>query len=340
MSRRELEIELQRKIDTKTKPLGSLGRLEELAFQLGIIQNTTSPKIEHPCILVFAGDHGIAKEGVSLYPQEVTFQMVKNFLHGGAAISVFCKKFGIDLKVIDSGVNYNFDVHEPHFFNLKVGMGTKNFLHERAMSTTELQKCLENGKQLVSRLHQKQVDWIGFGEMGIGNTSSASMIMSEILNLPLKDCVGKGTGHNEDGLKKKLEILEKAKKFHSLKESSPLEVLQTFGGFEIATMVGAMLASYEKRIPIVVDGFIVSAAFLCAYKLEPKILELSFFAHLSEEKGHKFILESLKVKPILQLNMRLGEGTGAAISYPIFQAALAFLNEMASFEDAGVSQAQ
>ncbi len=339
MSQSELEIQLQKKIDNKTKPLGSLGRLEEIALKMGIIQNTTFPQIKKPTILVFAGDHGIATEGVSLYPQEVTFQMVANFLNGGAAINVFCKQFGIDLKVIDAGVNYTFKISNPNFYNLKVGMGTKNFLQEKAMTEQELNICLENGKQLVSRLHQEGMDWVGFGEMGIANTSSASMLMSELLDLPLKDCVGRGTGHKEEGLKKKIFILEKAKSFHSLKNPTVFEILQTFGGFEIATMVGGMLGAYEKRIPIIVDGFIVSTAFLCAYKIEPKILELSFFSHLSEEKGHKLLLDSLKAKPILNLDMRLGEGTGVALSYPIFQASLAFLNEMASFDEAGVSKA-
>lgn len=340
MSKSELELKIQKKIDNKTKPLGSLGRLEEIALKLGLIQNTSSPEIRNPKVLVFAGDHGIALDGVSLYPQEVTYQMVLNFLRGGAAISVFCKKFGIDLRVIDAGVNYNFDFYDSRFYNFKVGKGTKSFLNHKAMTETELQKCLENGKQLISHLHQEGLDWVGFGEMGIGNTSSASMIMSELLDLPLKDCVGRGTGHNDEGLKKKLSILEKAKTFHSLKNPTPFEVLQTFGGFEIATMVGAMLESFERRIPIIVDGFIVSSAFLCAYKIQPKITELSFFAHLSDEKGHKLLLDTLGAKPLLNLNMRLGEGTGAAMSYPIFQAALAFLNEMASFEDAGVSKAE
>jgi nicotinate-nucleotide--dimethylbenzimidazole phosphoribosyltransferase len=330
-----IEKEIQHKIDFKTKPLGALGKLEAIALQIGSIQNSLSPKLNKPTIVVFAGDHGVAREGVSAYPQEVTFQMVMNFLQGGAAINVFCKQNSITLKVVDAGVNFEFEKNQ-NLINAKIGLGTKSFLTEKAMTATEQQLCFEKGAEIVNEIFENSTNIIGFGEMGIGNTSAATLIMAAICQLPIESCVGRGTGLNDEKLKSKIDILQKAQNFHG-NLSNPLAILHTFGGFEIAQMVGAMLTAYEKNMIILVDGFIATSAFLVAFEINSKIKENAIFCHLSDEFGHRNMLNFIKVEPILNLNMRLGEGTGCAIAYPIIESSLAFLNEMASFEAAGVS---
>lgn len=330
-----IENQLQQKINCKTKPLGALGTLEKLALQIGTIQNTLTPILTNPTIVVFAGDHGIAKEGVSAYPQEVTFQMVMNFLQGGAAINVFSQQNHINLTIVDAGVNFDFEAHENLLLS-KIQKGTKSFLSNQAMSEKELELCFEKGTQIIDAIHKNGCNVIGFGEMGIGNTSSATMLMSYICNLPIEHCVGRGTGLNDVQLEKKIEILSQAKKFHG-PMALPTQILQTFGGFEIAQMCGAMLAAFDKGMLIMVDGFIATSAFLVAYSINPSIKEQAVFCHLSDEFGHRNLLDYLNAQPLLQLNMRLGEGTGCAVAYPIIQSAVAFLNEMASFESAGVS---
>jgi nicotinate-nucleotide--dimethylbenzimidazole phosphoribosyltransferase len=327
--------QLQHKIDSKTKPIGSLGMLEMLALQIGTIQNTLTPTLKKPTIIVFAGDHGIANEVVSAYPQEVTYQMVMNFLHGGAAINVFSTQHGINLKIVDAGVNFDFDKYET-LINAKIDKGTKSFLHQKAMTETQLLQCFEKGKEIVTQLANEGCNIVGFGEMGIGNTSSASMLMSYLCNLPIEKCVGRGTGLNDLQLENKIAILNKAKSLHGNIEN-PKEVLQTFGGFEIAQMCAAMLTAYENNMIILVDGFIASSAFLVAQKINPLIRSNAVFCHLSDESGHQHLLNFLQAEPILKLNMRLGEGTGCAVAYPIIESAVAFLNNMASFESAGVT---
>lgn len=327
--------QLKEKINNKTKPIGSLGILEHLALQIGTIQNSLSPILENPTIVVFAGDHGVTEEGVSAYPQEVTYQMVYNFLNGGAAINVFCKQNHLHLKVVDAGVNHLFEPNEQ-LIDAKVGMGTKNYLKDKAMTNFQLQDCLEKGKSIVRNIKNKNCNTIGFGEMGIGNTSSSSLIMSYLCNLPIEECVGRGTGLNDRQFENKLQILRKARSFHG-NINEPMEVLQTFGGFEIAQMCGAMLSAFEFNMLILVDGFIASSAFLVAYKINPKIVHNAIFCHLSDEYGHQNLLNYLKVEPLLKLNMRLGEGTGCAVAYPIILSAVSFLKDMASFDAAGVS---
>jgi len=331
----KLKKDLQHKIDYKTKPLGALGRLEEIALRIGLIQNTLSPKLTNPYIVVFAGDHGIAKEGVSAYPQEVTFQMVMNFLSGGAAINVFCKQNNIKIEVVDAGVNYKFPKN-TRLIDAKVGMGTKSFLSGKAMTVKETNQCIELGSKIVNEIHKKGCNIIGFGEMGIGNTASASALMSVICKLDIEDCVGKGTGLAEEGVKNKIEILKKAIGNNN-KTNDPFESLSTFGGYEIAQMCGAFLQAAENKMVILVDGFIATSAFLIAFKMNPKILDFAFFCHQSDEQGHSKMLNFLGAEPILKLGMRLGEGTGAAVCLPIIESAVNFLNEMASFESAGVS---
>jgi len=330
-----LKDQLLHKIDFKTKPIGALGTLEKLALQIGQIQNTLTPKLTNPTIVVFAGDHGIAKEGVSAYPQEVTFQMVMNFLQGGAAINVFSKQNNIDLKIVDAGVNFDFEPNE-NLINAKIAHGTKSFLTEKAMTEVQLQQCFDTGSEIVNSIYEDNCNVIGFGEMGIGNTSSATMLMSYLCNLPIEKCVGRGTGLNDIQLENKIAILKQAQIFHGEIEN-PKNVLQTFGGFEVAQMCGAMLAAFKNNMLILVDGFIASNAFLVAYKLNPAILNNAIFCHLSDEFGHHKLLNYLSAEPLLKLNMRLGEGTGCAVAYPIMESAVSFLNNMASFESAGVT---
>ena len=330
-----LDEELHQKIDTKTKPPGSLGRLEKLAFQLGKIQKTSAPVLSNPSMLVFAGDHGITEEGVSPYPQEVTEQMVQNFLDGGSAINVFCRQHSISLHVVDAGVKGDCPEH-PDLISAKIGRGTKNFVQAPAMSKTECHQALKKGAELSRILPDTECNVIGFGEMGIGNTSSASLLMQRYTRLPLEICVGKGTGLDDSGLVHKQEILQKALDMHAEIED-PKEVLATFGGFEITMMAGAMLESAVLGRILLIDGFIAGSAFLAASRIVPEIMQYAVFTHQSDELGHGEMLKFLQAEPLLSLGMRLGEGTGAAIAYPLLQSAVAFLNEMASFESAGVS---
>lgn len=325
------------KINNKTKPLGALGALEAVALQLGLIQQTLSPQLNHPTMLIFAGDHGIAASGVSPYPQAVTAQMVMNFLQGGAAINVFTAQNNMRLLVIDSGVNHVFPKNSD-LIDAKVGMGTRNFLHEPAMSALECKRAIEGGAGVVDTQIAAGCNVFGFGEMGIANTSSASCLMSVLCDLPIAQCVGRGTGLDDAGLVQKTNILSQAIQLHQLSRNDAIQVLATFGGFEIAMMVGAMLRAAEKRCTLLIDGFITTAALLAAASLQPNILHYCIFTHCSDESGHKAMLDFLKVKPLLNINLRLGEGTGAALAYPLVLASANFLNKMASFESASVSQ--
>ena len=328
--------ELKNKIDSKTKPPGSLGRLEEIALQIGQIQHTLQPVLRRPTIMVFAADHGLSREGVSPYPREVTAQMVLNFLRGGAAINVFCRQNGLELYVVDAGVDYDFNGIEG-LIDAKIARGTRNMLKEPAMDRAQCLAAIQKGKELVSRIYHQGCNIIGLGEMGIGNTSSASLLVHRLLNLPLNLCTGRGTGLDDEGVKRKLQILEQVSASYPVKE--PLEVLSTFGGFEIAMMTGAMMEAASLGMVIMVDGFIASAAAVCAMQLyeNENILKNCIFCHESAEAGHQLVLQRLGVTPLLHLGMRLGEGTGAAMAYPVIRAAVAFLNEMASFESAGVA---
>jgi nicotinate-nucleotide--dimethylbenzimidazole phosphoribosyltransferase len=349
MNNKTLQEELQHKINFKTKPIGALGLLEEVALQVGSIQNTLSPCINKPHIVVFAADHGIAATGsVNPYPQAVTAQMVLNFVQGGAAINVFCKQNKIELTVVDAGVNFDFETTSK-IWNSKIAKGTKNYLEEPAMNMLQCNEAIDHGEKIVATIFEQGCNCIGFGEMGIGNTSAASLIMSVLLQMPLHECVGRGTGVNDEQLKIKIDTLQKVFTFHQLStlQTNPLQLLSTIGGFEIAMMVGAFLKASELNMVIVVDGFIATAALLLArelYKnsaskspLRRDLEGLCIFAHTSGEQGHVKMLQYLSAKPLLQLGMKLGEGTGAAMAMPIIQSAVNFLNEMASFETSGVS---
>ena len=332
-----LKSALQHKIDHKTKPLGALGRLEDLALQIGLIQNSLTPQLNKPTMLVFAGDHGIATSGVSPYPQAVTAQMVLNFLNGGAAINVFAKQNNMTLRVIDAGVNHQFKAH-PNLINAKIANGTANFLHEAALTQAQCEQALTLGASMAVKEIEAGCNVLGFGEMGIANTSSASCLMSILCDLPIEECVGRGTGLDDAGMVHKTAILKKAIEYHAINAQNTLQVLATFGGFEIAMMAGAMLGAAEQKVVLLIDGFIASSALLVASKLQPNILQYCVFAHCSGEAGHRQLLNYLGATPLLDLGLRLGEGTGAALALPLLQAAVNFLNDMASFESAGVSE--
>ncbi len=332
-----LKSALQQKIDYKTKPIGALGTLEAIALQVGVVQNTLSPQLNQPTMLVFAADHGIANSGVSPYPQAVTAQMVLNFLRDGAAINVFAKQNSFKLRIIDAGVNHVFD-GRPDLIDAKIAMGTANYLTQAAMSATQRDQALTRGAVIAQKEITLGCNVMAFGEMGIGNTSSASCLMSVLCNLPIAQCVGRGTGLDDAGLAKKTETLKQAIKFHALSGKDAMQALAIFGGFEIAMMVGAMLIAAQQKTVLLIDGFIATSALLVAAKLQPNILDYCIFAHCSDEHAHRQMLNYLGVNPLLDLGLRLGEGTGAVLAYPLVQAAVNFLSEMASFESAGVSE--
>ncbi|MFC5299744.1 nicotinate-nucleotide--dimethylbenzimidazole phosphoribosyltransferase [Azospira restricta] len=338
-----LTAELQRKIDNKTKPLGALGELERLALKVGLVQQTLSPRLDQPQMIVFAGDHGAARAGVSAFPQDVTWQMVENFLAGGAAINVFARANGLGLSVVDAGVAHDFGPRDG-LIDAKVAPGTRNYLDEPAMTAAERDSALARGAALARELAAAGCKVVGFGEMGIGNTAAASLLTHHLTGTPLADCIGRGTGLDDPGLARKRELLARAAARAGLPATATgggehaLAVLAEFGGFEIAMMAGAMLGAAEAGLVLLVDGFIVGSAFLVAARLQPAIVDYAVFCHRSAEPGHQAQLAALGATPLIDLGLRLGEGTGAALAWPLLRAAVAFLDEMASFESAGVSE--
>ncbi|NLP61760.1 nicotinate-nucleotide--dimethylbenzimidazole phosphoribosyltransferase [Paraburkholderia sacchari] len=335
---------LQHLIDSKTKPPGSLGRLEALARQLGLIQRSTRPSVERPVMIVFAGDHGIANEGVSPYPQAVTAQMVANFIAGGAAINAFSAVAGLELEIVDAGVATPLPPLPPladisRLVSLPLARGTRNFAHEPAMTRDEAIAALAAGAARVRHHAALGTNVIGFGEMGIANTSSAACLMSRLCGVPIDECVGRGTGLDNAGLARKRNVLAAALARHP-NAREPIDVLATFGGFEIAMMAGAFLEAARQRMAILVDGFIATSALLVADALAPHVREYCVFAHASNEAGHRRMLDHFGARELLALDLRLGEGTGAALAVPLLRAAVAFLNEMASFESAGVDESE
>jgi nicotinate-nucleotide--dimethylbenzimidazole phosphoribosyltransferase len=340
-----LRSTLQHLIDTKTKPPGSLGRLETLARQMGLIQRTTHPTVQRPAMIVFAGDHGIAQEGVSPYPQAVTAQMVANFLAGGAAINALSRVADITLEVVNAGIATPLPNTEG-LVDIPIAAGTRNFAHEPAMTRDQALAAMRAGAERVRHHAALGTNVIGFGEMGIANTSAATCLMSRLCGVPIDECVGRGTGLDNAGLAKKRNVLASALARHvqgadtrgaAASGDAALDVLATFGGFEIAMMAGAYLAAAEARMTILVDGFIATSALLVADAFAPSVREYCVFAHASNEAGHRRMLDHFGGIPLLALDMRLGEGTGAALAVPLLRAAVAFLNEMASFESAGVA---
>ncbi|EYC51534.1 nicotinate-nucleotide--dimethylbenzimidazole phosphoribosyltransferase [Hylemonella gracilis str. Niagara R] len=324
---------LQHKIDQKTKPLGSLGRLEALALQLGLILGSETPELRAPQMLVCAGDHGLAARGVSAFPSDVTWQMVENFLAGGACVSVLARQHGIALSVVDCGVRHDFAPRE-NLLNFKVAPGTADALSGPAMTVEQCAQALNNGLRIVQGLPGNA---LLLGEMGIGNTSAASLLLARLGGLDIADCTGAGTGLDVAAVVRKTEVLREVLLKHP-QAQAPLDALAAFGGFEIATLAGAVLQAAAERRVIVVDGFIASAAVLVAARLAPAVLQRCVFAHRSGERGHALLLAQLQAQPLLDLGLRLGEGSGAALAWPLLVSACAVLREMASFESAGVSE--
>ena len=335
---RAIEASLINKVDRKTKPLGALGLLERTAIRIGLIQQRLDPQFSQPHLLVFAGDHGATKAGVSAYPQEVTWQMVENFLAGGAAINVFARQNGLHLAIIDAGVAHDFG-KRAGLVDAKVAAGTANYIEEAAMSAEQCAQAMARGAEISRNLAANGCNVVGFGEMGIGNTAAASLLTHCLTGQPLAECVGRGTGLDDAGLARKQALLDKALQRYLACGGSndPLAVLAEFGGFEIAMMVGAMLGAAEAKMTLLIDGFIVTSAALVATRLAPALADYCVFCHRSAEAGHRAQLAALGAEPLLDLGLRLGEGTGAALAFPLVEAALNFLNEMASFESAGVS---
>lgn len=329
----ELAQTLRHALDNKTKPLGSLGRLEALAQRIGLILGTTEPVLHAPQMLVCAADHGLAARGVSAYPSDVTWQMVENFLAGGAAVSVLARQNGIGLTVVDCGVRHDFAEREGLKVR-KIAPGTADALEGPAMSAAQCEQAIANGREVVRGLPGNA---LLLGEMGIGNTSAASMLLARLAGLSISDVTGAGTGLDAEAVQRKIEILRAVLARHA-DAKTPLEALAAFGGFEIATLVGAVLQAAEERRVIVVDGFIATAAVLVATHLQPHVQQRCVFAHRSGERGHALMLAHLRAEPLLDLGLRLGEGSGAALAWPLLMSACAVLREMASFESAGVSR--
>ena len=337
---RSLQRAIQEKIDNLNKPKGSLGRLEELAMQVCLVQQTLEPSLAHPCHLLLGGDHGIEREGVSVSPREVTWQQMINFTRGGGGVNMFCRQHGFKLWIVDVGVDYDFsDV--PGIIDRKIARGTKNFLYEPAMSEEEFDRAIQIGSDLVDDCVKEGCRVLCIGEMGIGNTSPSSIWMSLFGDIPLKDCIGAGAGLNNDGIRHKYEVLSKALAHHQSYLSpltSHLLPLRIFGGFEMIAAIGAMLRAAELHLIILIDGFIMTACALGAILLYPASQDYMIFTHCGDEAGHKMMLDIVDAKPLLHFGLRLGEGTGALCAYPLVDSAVRMMNEMNNFEKAQITK--
>ena len=337
---RSMQGAIQEKIDNLNKPKGSLGRLEELAMQVCLVQQTLEPSLAHPCHLLLGGDHGIEREGVSVSPREVTWQQMINFTRGGGGVNMFCRQHGFKLRIVDVGVDYDFsDV--PGIIDRKIARGTKNFLYEPAMSEEEFDRAIQIGSDLVDDCVKEGCRVLCIGEMGIGNTSPSSIWMSLFGDIPLKDCIGAGAGLNNDGIRHKYEVLSKALARHQSSLSpltSHLLPLRIFGGFEMIAAIGAMLRAAELHLIILIDGFIMTACALGAIRLYPASQDYMIFTHCGDEAGHKMMLDIVDAKPLLHFGLRLGEGTGALCAYPLVDSAVRMMNEMNNFEKAQITK--
>ena len=330
---RSMELAIQEKIDNLNKPKGSLGRLEELAMQVCLIQQTLSPSLEHPCHLLLGGDHGIEREGVSVSPREVTWQQMVNFTHGGGGVNMFCRQHGFKLRIVDVGVDYDFAILP--IIDRKIARGTKNFLYGPAMTEEEYDKAIETGAVLVDDCIAEGCNILSIGEMGIGNTSPSSIWMHLFGGIPLNDCIGAGAGLDSPGIRHKYEVLSKAvERYHA----NPQDPLRYFGGFEMIAAIGAMLRAAERNLIILVDGFIMTACALAAIRLYPASQDYMVFTHCGDESGHRKMLDIVGAKPLLSLGLRLGEGTGALCAYPIVDSAVRMINEMNNFDNAKITK--
>jgi len=326
---------VQQKIDNLNKPKGSLGRLEELAMQLCLVQQTLSPRLSHPCHLLLGGDHGIEREGVSVSPREVTWQQMINFTHGGGGVNMFCRQHGFKLHIVDVGVDYDLS-GVPGIINHKIARGTRNFRYEAAMSDDEFNRTLEVGINLVDACHSEGCNVVSIGEMGIANTSPSSIWMHRFCNIPLQDCIGAGAGLDNAGIRHKYEILSEADA--NCPATSVADVIRYFGGFEMVAAIGAMLRAAELHLIILVDGFIMTACALAATRLYPATQDYMIFTHCGDESGHRRMLDSMGARALLSLGLRLGEGTGALCAFPIVDSACRMINEMNNFKDAEITK--
>ena len=333
-----LRTALQAKIDNLTKPRGSLGRLESLALQVGLIQQSLSPELRHPQNIVFAADHGIVAEGVSVAPKEVTWQQVCHFTHpqGTGGVNFLCRQHGFQLKVVDVGVDFDLP-KDRGIIDRKVARGTRNFLHGPAMRAEEFERCLEIGAEIVRQCAVEGSNVLSFGEMGIGNTSPSSLWMARFTGIPLAECVGAGSGLDKAGVAHKLSVLQQSAANYA-GDGTPRDWMRWFGGFEMVAAVGAMLQAAELGLVILVDGFIMTACMLGAMQLAPAVKEYAVFGHCGDESGHRKLLDAMGVQPLLQLGLRLGEGTGAICAYPILESAVRMINEMDNFRDAEITK--
>jgi nicotinate-nucleotide--dimethylbenzimidazole phosphoribosyltransferase len=325
-----LAPQFRAQIDGKAKPLGSLGRLEELAVQLGLIWHPQPPRAERAVVFVFAADHGMTAEGVSLYPASVTAAMVATYLAGRAGVSALARAAGVEVQVIDAGVDADIPAH-PHLIDAKIRRGSRNAVHEPALTLQEAREGLARGASIVAASIEGGTDVVAIGEMGIGNTTSAALLMHRLAPAPLADCVGAGAGLDAAGIARKLAVAGRAAARSGA--TPPLEVLSEFGGYEIAMMAGAVLGSATRRRPVIVDGFIASVAALVAVRLQPAARGYCVFSHRSAERGHGLLLDALDAKPYLDLGLRLGEGTGAVMAVPLLRAATGILTEMADLSE-------
>ena len=336
---KSLQAAIQEKIDNLNKPKGSLGRLEELALQVCLIQQTQEPSLAHPCHLLLGGDHGIEREGVSVSPREVTWQQMINFTRGGGGVNMFCRQHGFKLRIVDVGVDYDLSSVEG-IVNRKIARGTRNFLYEPAMTETEFDQAIQVGVELVDDCINEGCKVLSIGEMGIANTSPSSIWMHLFGNIPLEECIGAGAGLDTPGIRHKYEVLTKAvEHYHQWSESpSQLAPLRYFGGYEMVAAIGAMLRAAERHLIILVDGFIMTACAIAAIQLCPAAQEYMIFTHCGDESGHKRMLDIVQAKPLLHLGLRLGEGTGALCAFPIVDSAVRMMNEMNNFQSAKITK--
>ena len=367
---RSMEAAIQEKIDNLNKPKGSLGRLEELAMQVCLVQQTLEPSLAHPCHLLLGGDHGIEREGVSVSPREVTWQQMLNFTRGGGGVNMFCRQHGFKLRVVDVGVDYDFTstgrglysplngnppeqsispIGETLFLDRKIARGTKNFLYEPAMSQEEFDRAIEVGVELVDDCAAEGCRILSIGEMGIGNTSPSSIWMHLFCGIPLEECIGAGAGLDKAGIQHKYEVLWRALKTYEADgakganettgaDGKAMLALRYFGGFEMVAAIGAMLRAAERHLILLVDGFIMTACALGATRLYPATQDYMVFTHCGDESGHKRMLNAMQARPLLQLGMRLGEGTGALCAFPIIDSAVRMVNEMNNFANARITK--
>ncbi|MDE6860728.1 MAG: nicotinate-nucleotide--dimethylbenzimidazole phosphoribosyltransferase [Duncaniella sp.] len=332
----ELRTLLIEKIDNLTKPKGSLGKLESLALKIGMIQQSLAPELRNPHNILFAADHGIIEEGVTVSPKEVTWQQLSHFSHGGAGINFLCEQHGFKLVLVDAGVDYDIPSGRG-IIDMKVRKSTRNFLHESAMTAEEFDLCLERGAKVVDMVHGTGCNVVSFGEMGSGNTSPSSMWMHLLTGIPLSDCIGAGAGLDNEGIRHKLDVLTRALENYSGADSMEAK-LAWFGGYELAMAVGGMLRASELGMLIIVDGFIMTSCVAAASYFYPAVLDYAVFGHQGDESGHKLMLQALGADPILHLDLRLGEGSGAVCAYPILQSAVNMINRMDSFADVAVTK--